>query len=151
MGAGLTRVDLRRELRAAESALDFMRRMRALAFPEPPPTPPAIPQLVFWSVDADGLPPRPWRIEPDDVFDCVALGCKGLSARTCVARQQATDAQRTQQASRGQGTDYPLCDSRKCAQGRAIREALEPRMAARWRGVGPGGRFAGARRGGAVR
>ena len=99
-------------------------------------------QRALWVVDSPGLPPRPWRILPETRFNCHTLGCDGMEARTCVLRQLSTDAQRTEQASRGQGTDFPSCDSRKCAQGRGIREALyDPEGAVRWRGVGPGGRF----------
>lgn len=115
----------------------------------PTPGPPAetLPgQLVLWVVDGEGLPPRPWRVLPDDVFDCVALGCRGMAVRTCVVRQLATDAQRTGQSSRGQGTEHPSCDTRKCAQGRGIRGALDPAAAVTWQGAGPGGRFARPRR-----
>lgn len=75
-------------------------------------------------------------------FNCTRLAVNGLPAHICVTRQKVTDAQRTQQASRGQGTDYPLCDSRTCEQGRRVRLALDPAGAVRWRGAGPGGRFA---------
>lgn len=99
------------------------------------------PQLALWVRDAEDLPERPWRVHPDDTFDCVALACKGMRAGLCVMRQQVTDAQRTQQTSRGQGTRYPACDTRKCAQGRGIREALDPDADVTFSGAGPGGRF----------
>jgi hypothetical protein len=44
------------------------------------------------------------------------------------------------QGSRGQGGEHPSCDS-KCPQGRAIRDALDPKRRITWRGAGPGGRF----------
>lgn len=72
---------------------------------------------------------------------CETLAVVGMPVRECVARQARTDAQRTTQASRGQGTDYPHCDSRKCEQGRAIREAVDPSSSVTWKGAGPGGRF----------
>ena len=106
-----------------------------------PPAPVERPQLSLWVIDAEGLPPRPWRLAPDARFDCLALGCRGMLATTCVARQRASEIQRTQQASRGQGTDYPGCDTRRCAQGRGIREALDPAVMRTLRGSGPGGRF----------
>jgi hypothetical protein len=64
-----------------------------------------------------------------------------LPVHICVTRQRVTDLQRTQQASRGQGSDYPLCDSRTCSQGRAMRERLNPDAPITWQGSGPGGRF----------
>lgn len=72
---------------------------------------------------------------------CERLDGEELPAHVCVARQVASDIQRTQQASRGQGTEFPTCDSRKCEQGRAIRKALDPRAPVSWEGAGPGGRF----------
>jgi hypothetical protein len=75
-------------------------------------------------------------------FKCKALGVEGMPGHICVTRQRVTDLQRTQQTSRGQGTEYPHCDSRTCEQGRRIRDALDPLHLARWRGVGFGGRFA---------
>lgn len=74
-------------------------------------------------------------------FRCERLGTEGMPAHVCVTRQRVTDVQRTQQTSRGQGSDYPHCDSRSCEQGRRIREALDPAGLIRWRGAGPGGRF----------
>jgi hypothetical protein len=86
-------------------------------------------------------PPRaPSAIGPDDTFRCELLRCSGMRARWCVLRQLATDAQRTTQKSRGQGTDHPSCLSSTCTQGRAVREALEG-AGLTWRGAGPGGRF----------
>jgi hypothetical protein len=110
-------------------------------------SPPALPgQLALWVVDGDGLPPRPWRLSPDDVFNCITLGCR-MSVRECVRRQMVTDAQRMDQggrksqwASRGQGGDFPSCDTKKCAQGRGNRQALAPAAGVEWKGAGPGGR-----------
>lgn len=133
-------------LRAALRSPTPLAALRELAFPPPLPPVAPLPQLALWVVDAEGLPPRPWRIYADDVFDCRALNCRGMVARVCVVRQQVTDMQRTEQASRGQGTDFPSCDSRKCAQGRGIREALDPRANVAWRGAGPGKRFQPSRR-----
>lgn len=78
---------------------------------------------------------------PCVTFRCETLAVDNLPVHVCVTRQRVTDLQRTQQASRGQGTDYPHCDSRTCAQGRAFREQLSPRVAMGWKGAGPGGRF----------
>jgi hypothetical protein len=114
--------------------------IRSAAYPEPRPEP-ARPQLALWIVDGDGLPPRPWLICGDSQFDCLALGCKGMCARVCVARQAASDAQRTRDTWRGQGFDHPSCVTEKCAQGRAIRAVLDPTHAMRWRGAGPNARF----------
>jgi hypothetical protein len=96
-------------------------------------------QLALWTLPAPEARPVPWRVRPDFVFRCMALGCSGMSARTCVARQIVTDRQRTQQESRGQGTEFPTCDTRKCAQGRVVREALRDGLTVR--GAGPGGRL----------
>jgi hypothetical protein len=74
-------------------------------------------------------------------FDCERLSVTALPACICVTRQRVTDLQRTQQSSRGQGTDYPLCDSRTCSQGKSIRDRLDPNAPMTWRGAGPGGRF----------
>lgn len=74
-------------------------------------------------------------------FRCERLSVDNLPAHICVTRQKVTDLQRTQQASRGQGTDYPLCDSRTCTQGRTVREQLSPTAEMAWQGAGPGGRF----------
>jgi hypothetical protein len=76
------------------------------------------------------------------VFRCEKLAGEEVAAHVCVTRQKITDVQRTQQTSRGQGTDHPLCDSRSCAQGRRIRAALDPAGKVSWRGEGPRGRFA---------
>lgn len=140
--------DLRRELREAESPIDFHRRIKRLLFPEPKARPASSPQQELWSIDEEGLPERPWRIQPDDTFHCVALDCDDITARMCVVRQLTTDAQRPKQggrrsqwASRGQASDYPSCDSLRCAQGRGIRTALDPTAGVTWKGVGPGGRF----------
>ena len=74
-------------------------------------------------------------------FRCERLDVNNVAVHTCVTRQRVTDLQRTQQASRGQGTDYPLCDSRTCTQGRSLRERLNPNAPMAWQGTGPGGRF----------
>lgn len=78
-------------------------------------------------------------------FRCERLNVENVAAHICVTRQRVTDLQRTSQASRGQGTDYPLCDSRTCAQGRDVREQLSPNTEMAWQGAGPGGRFERAR------
>lgn len=128
------------ELRKILKQPNALAVLRARVYPEPAPEP-CRPQLALWVVDDEGLPPRPWLICGDTRFDCRALGCKNLPARICVARQAASDAQRTRDTWRGQGFDYPLCVSERCAQGRAIRAALDPTHAVRWRGAGPNGRF----------
>lgn len=74
-------------------------------------------------------------------FRCERLDVETVPVHICVTRQRVTDLQRTTQASRGQGTDYPLCDSRTCAQGRDLRERTSPDSQIAWRGAGPGGRF----------
>jgi hypothetical protein len=78
-------------------------------------------------------------------FDCERLNVTNLPACICVTRQRVTDLQRTRQSSRGQGTDYPLCDTRTCEQGRSLRERLDPNAPTTWRGSGPGGRFGSER------
>lgn len=74
-------------------------------------------------------------------FRCAALDVERMQIGTCIDRQRITEAQRTEQSSRGQGTDYPHCDSLRCAQGRTLREMVDP-TDVQWRGQGPGGRFA---------
>lgn len=74
-------------------------------------------------------------------FRCDALKADDVPVHVCVTRQKVTEIQRTQQGTRGQGTEYPLCDTRSCAQGRAIREALGPNVKIAWNGGGFGGRF----------
>lgn len=51
-------------------------------------------------------------------------------------RQSACERQRTQQTSRGQGTEFPSCDG--CPQGA---EVAREHGSVEWRGQGPGGRF----------
>jgi hypothetical protein len=89
-------------------------------------------------------PPRE-KVDPADQlvlpmldarFECLAL-CSVVTVGVCIARQAATDCQRTTQTSRGQGTAYPSCDSRKCAQGRHIRERFDPDASAKWTWEGP--------------
>lgn len=82
-----------------------------------------------------------FRIIPDEVFICNTLHCI-LSARVCVTRQLVTDAQRTKQSSRGQGTYHPHCDTRTCSLGRMVRQSIDPQQSGTWRGAGFGGRFA---------
>jgi len=130
-----------RELRRVLRGPTPLSALRQLAYPEPRPDPPQRSQLALWVVDGPGLPQRPWRVHPDLAFRCEALGCDGVLVRTCVARQLATDAQRTRQSSRGQGTEYPSCDTRKCLQGRGIRAALGPSAGITWDGAWVGGRF----------
>jgi hypothetical protein len=96
--------------------------------------------LALWVRDADGLPERPWRVQPNDVVACVTLDCT-VPAHVCVARQLASDVQRTRDTWRGQGSEYPSCVTARCAQGRGIREALDRNATVAWRGEGPGGRL----------
>lgn len=98
-------------------------------------------QSTLWVQDAPELPARPWRVSERYEFHCVALNCQHMTAHNCALRQAVTERQRTLQASRGQGTEYPHCDTLKCAQGRGIREALGPGVNVTWHGAGPGGRF----------
>lgn len=120
------------ELRRIAESPNPRAALRALLERRPPPAP--RPQLALWVRDADDLPERPWRIRADDRFDCKVLGCKGLRAGVCVARQVASDIQRTQQSCRGQGAEYPSCQTHLCAQGRGIREALDPLADVTWEG-----------------
>jgi hypothetical protein len=132
----LVRLGIRRggpDQRIAEAAADVLR-------PPPPPLAHGSAQRVFWGVDADGLPVRPWRVDPADIVQCVALH-GDVPAHICVARQVASDAQRTTDLERGQASDYPHCVTARCAQGRGIREALDPTCRPTWRGAGPNGRF----------
>lgn len=117
-----------RDLRRILGEPDPLPLLRAVAYPEPRPTPPPTKRALraLWVVDAEGLPPRPWRVAADATFDCIALDCRNVRASQCVARQIANEVQRTEQGSRGQGSDFPRCDTRRCAQGRGIREALDP-------------------------
>jgi hypothetical protein len=113
--------------------------VRRLAWPEPEATQPALTQLALWVRDADGLPERPWRVGPESVVLCAALKCT-VPARVCVVRQLASEVQRTQDRHRGEASDYPRCVTERCAQGRGIREALDPCAQVAWRGTGLGGR-----------
>lgn len=101
---------------------------------------PAPPQSTLWVVDADGLPPRPWRVQARDVVQCVALRCR-VPAHVCVARQLASEVQRTEDTWRGEAGDYPHCKTEKCAQGRGIRVALDPCHPVVWVGAGQGKRL----------
>ncbi len=97
-------------------------------------------QLVLWAIDGEGLPPRPWRIGPDFSFRCAALRCP-ITAGECVERQKVTDAQRpsgdarSSSGRRCQVSDFPSCDTLRCAQGRGIREALDPSADVAWQGA----------------
>ncbi len=124
--------------------------LRALAYPEPPVKCPELPQAELWVVDASGLPPRPWRVHPESRFDCTTLGCQGLQVKVCVARQLASEKQRTKDSWRGEGGDFPHCVTEKCAQGRGLREALAPGVKVSWLGAGPGKRFDRGRKGRAL-
>lgn len=130
----VTLASLRRAIAQGPAAV------RSLAWPEPHATPTETVQRGLWIVDADGLPPRPWLICGNSEVRCATLGCT-VMARVCVARQAASDSQRTRDTWRGQGFDYPNCVTERCAQGRAVRDALDPTRLMRWRGAGPGGRF----------
>ncbi|WP_242344017.1 hypothetical protein [Anaeromyxobacter terrae] len=91
--------------------------------------------------------PRPPRLTLDSPIRCERL--RGvLSARCCVLRQLVAASGRTRQTSRGQGPLYPSCDG--CPQGVEVRAAAEGAAALRWRGAGPGGRFAREREDGAA-
>lgn len=132
-------------LRAVLRAPSPLAALRALAWPEPPKEPAPLPQLALWVVDADGLPARPWRLYAESPVACSTLKCT-LYAAQCVARQQASDLQRTKDTWRGEASNYPHCVTEKCAQGRGVREALAPAERPSWRGAGPGGRFERSRR-----
>jgi hypothetical protein len=120
--------------------------IKGIVFPEPTPTPRQAPQLTLWIIDGEGLPPRPWRIQPHEVINCVTLHGT-IPACRCVARQLASDVQRpTKDTWRGKASDYPHCVTSLCAQGRGVREALDPGSHVTWRGAGPGGRFDSGRR-----
>ncbi len=73
------------------------------------------------------------------MVDCATLGCPVLAA-VCVARQKASDVQRTQDSHRGEASEYPSCVSERCAQGRGVRLALDPHAEVAWRGEGFGRR-----------
>ncbi len=136
------------QLRRALASENPIAEIRALVAPRPPPLArEARPQAALWVVDAEGLPPRPWRVYRDTEIRCIALRCT-LLAGVCVARQAASEAQRPRHlhngktdTRRGEASDYPSCDTRRCAQGRGIREALDPTVHVAWRGTGPNGRF----------
>ena len=121
----------RKELRRATTLVAMGDRSAALAIlrslsrPPPQSTPEPTAQLVLAFV----------------TFRCERLSTDGVQAHTCVTRQRVTDLQRTQQLSRGQGTDYPTCDTRSCEQGRLMRELLGSSAPMTWQGSGPGGRF----------
>lgn len=85
--------------------------------------------------------PSPQLLFSFTTFRCDRLAVENIAAHICVTRQRVTDLQRTTQGSRGQGTEYPLCDSRTCTQGRAVREQVSPNATMSWQGAGPGGRF----------
>lgn len=142
--AGRRAVTLRM-LRVALRAPNPLALIRGIAFPEPPPPTTPIPQLSLWVVDADGLPPRPWRLAPDATVECRTLKCT-LAACRCVARQMASDVQRTKDTWRGEASAYPHCVTDRCAQGRGVRAALDPSAGVTWRGAGPGKRFEASRR-----
>jgi hypothetical protein len=118
--------------RAAEAVADALR-------PPPSHSDPTPGQLALWVVDADGLPPRPWRVHPHDLVGCATLHAI-VPAHVCVARQLASEVQRTNDTWRGQGSSYPSCVTERCAQGRGIREAMDPGAHVTWRGHGAGGR-----------
>ncbi len=85
------------------------------------------------------LTPEPTTpVQATTPVTCDSLQCE-LSAAECVRRQVKTDAQRTRQANRGQGPDHPHCDTRKCDQGRSVRERLDTAAPVEWRGAGPTG------------
>lgn len=66
------------------------------------------------------------RLDPSHTFVCRALDCEQVPAHVCLVRQLTNQVQRTEQASRGQASEHPACDTRRCEQGRAIRAALDP-------------------------
>jgi hypothetical protein len=119
--------------RIADALVEKLRPKKPTATPEPI-------ALSLWVLDAPDLPPRPWRVGADYEFRCLTLGCD-VRAKTCVIRQLASAQQRTRDTWRGQGTDYPHCVTEDCAQGRGIREALDPETKLAWRGAGLHGRF----------
>ena len=101
-----------------------------------------VPQLALWVTDAEGLPARPWRVYRDDIVPCAAMGCP-VPAHVCVARQHASELQRTRDSWRGQCPEYPSCVTERCAQGRGVRNALDPNASVAWKGTGPLGRVPG--------
>lgn len=84
--------------------------------------------------------PEPLPVALGERFRCALLGCT-LRAETCITRQAVSERQRTQQTSRGQGTDFPSCTTGRCRQGTKIRKRLDPDRLITWRGAGPGARF----------
>lgn len=116
-----------------------------------PPTPKEdsdsapVPQLALWVIDSDGLPPRPWRLYRDSVVHCAAYGCP-VPAHICVVRQLASEVQRTHDTHRGQASDYPACNTARCAQGRGVRAALDPTDEVIWNGEGAGKRAGRSKR-----
>jgi hypothetical protein len=133
-------------LRAALRMPNPIAVIKDLVFPPPSVGVPQLPQLALWVVDDEGLPPRPWRIYADNVVCCRTLQCT-LRASQCVARQLASDIQKTKDTWRGEASSYPHCVTERCAQGRGVREALDPTAKVAWRGAGPGGRFEPGKRG----
>lgn len=108
-----------------------------VALEPPPPRPPPPGQSI--------LAMNRLIIHPAHVIVCRTLGCEVLPAGVCVARQVASEVQRTKDTWRGNAGDYPHCVTEKCAQGRAVREALDPTAAALWKGEGAGGRIVARR------
>lgn len=108
----------------ARLALSVLDGLHPPPLPVAPPT--EDPQLALWVVDAEGVPPRPWRLPVDAVIRCHRLGGCTIPAVQCVARQVASQVQQTQQSSRGKASDFPLCTTEGCAQGRGVRAALDP-------------------------
>jgi hypothetical protein len=82
-------------------------------------------------------------IAPQSLIRCSTLACS-LRAQICVVRQLASDRQRTHDTWRGIASEYPSCRTDRCAQGKAVREALEASATGSrraWAGEGPGGRW----------
>jgi hypothetical protein len=139
----LTLGTLRRLLRADNP----LQALRALAYPRRGPSLAPAPQLTLWVAVGERLPEIPWRLQPQDVFDCATLSCRGMTVATCVTRQLVSEAQRTRDTWRGEAGEFPHCVTERCAQGRCIREALDPKVQLRWKGAGQKGRVMPLRRG----
>jgi hypothetical protein len=134
-----------RALLREPSSLLVVRALKALVYPPPPVPAQDGAQLALWVHVADGLPPRPWRLYATSRFHCFTLAAE-VEACRCVARQRASEVQKTQDSWRGQASEHPSCVTERCAQGRAVREALDPSVTVTFKGTGPGGRFTPARR-----
>ncbi len=107
--------------------------------------------MPFGRVSCPPLPAHPQaqpataggQLTPATPITCHTLHAV-VPARCCVLRQLVSDRQTTRDTWRGNASDHPSCTDR-CAQGVAIRAALEGQAPSGWRGAGPGHRFVRAR------